>query len=208
MSEKQLLTAGAMQLGLPLDEALCEQFQRYLQLLTLWGKKMNLTAVQEPRQVVVRHFLDSLALVRRLPSATELPTASLVDIGSGAGLPGAICALLRPDLQVTLVERIGKKAAFLMTLRRELGLRYEVVADDASKLSQQFGIAVSRAALPLPEWLQLGRQLVLPGGMVLVMTSLAEVIPPPPLDCRLVLDENYDVGAGPYRLLGYRAQAH
>lgn len=205
MQLEHLLRRGAAQLGLPLDEAAAQQFERYRRLLDTWGKKINLTALHDPQQVVIRHFLDSMALVRRLPPAAALPAATLVDVGSGAGLPGAVCALLRPELQATLVERVNKKAAFLLTLRRELGLRYEVFAEDAAKLKTQFGIVISRAALPLPLWLPLASRLALPGGVVLAMTTLSEPLPVEPPGLHLQADEIYDVGGGPHRLLIYRA---
>ncbi len=207
MNVELLLHRGAAQLGLPLDDTAVQKFERYRRLLALWGQKINLTALHDPQQVVIRHFLDSLALVRRLPTAAELPAPTLVDVGSGAGLPGAVCAMLRPELRVTLVERVSKKAAFLLTLRRELGLQYEVYADDATRLHEQFGIVVSRAALPLPRWLPLGRKLARPGGVVLAMTSLSEPLPPLPPGLGLKTDETYDVGAGPYRLLSYSVAA-
>lgn len=203
MAVEVLLQQGAAQLGLRLEPAVVQQFARYRSLLALWGQKMNLTALHDPQQVVIRHFLDSLALVRRLPKLAELPAPTLVDVGSGAGLPGAVCALLRPELQVTLVERVSKKAAFLLTLRRELGLHYEVCVDDATRLQSQFGVVVSRAALPLGRWLPLARKLARPGGTVLAMTSPSEPLPPPPAGLGVKLDEIYDVGAGPHRLLVY-----
>ena len=199
----ELLRRGAAQLGLPLDESLVRQFERYRRLLATWGEKINLTALRDPQQVVIRHFLDSLALVRRLPAAAALPVPTLVDVGSGAGLPGAVCALLRPDLRVTLVERVNKKAAFLLTLRRELGLHYEVRPEDAARLPTRFGAVISRAALPLPQWLPFATQLAAPGGVVVAMTSAAEPLPAPPDALQLQLDELYDVGAGPHRLLLY-----
>ena len=203
MQLEGLLRRGAAQLGLPLDDAAVQQFERYRSLLATWGKKINLTALHDPQQVVIRHFLDSLALVRRLPPVTALPAATLVDVGSGAGLPGAVCALLRPDLQVTLVERVNKKAAFLLTLRRELGLRYEVFAEDAAKLRGRFGIVISRAALPLPAWLPLASRLALPGGAVLAMTTPDEPLPSEPPVLQRQADDIYDVGGGPHRLLVY-----
>lgn len=203
MEVEHLLRSGAAQLGLPVDAATAQKFERYRRLLAAWGEKINLTALHDPRQVVIRHFLDSLALVRRLPAESALPAPTLVDVGSGAGLPGAVCALLRPELQVTLVERVNKKAAFLLTLRRELGLRYEVFADDAAKLQTRFGIVVSRAALPLPQWLPLASRLALPGGVVLAMTTPAETLPTEPPTLARQRDELYDVGAGPHRLLLY-----
>ena len=202
-----LLRQGAAVLGLSLDAAQRAQFARYAQLLAQWGEKINLTALRDPQQVVVRHFLDSLALVRHLPAPVSAAPLRLVDVGSGAGFPGAVCALLRPELQVTLVERISKKAAFLLALRRELGLRYEVVCADAAQLGERFDLVVSRAALPLPRWLALGSGLLAPGGALLAMTSPSEPVPPPPPGCAQTLDVTYDVGAGPHRLLGWQRPA-
>lgn len=207
MREGELLARGAAQLGLALDDQALARCDRYQQLLQEWGARINLTAVHNPREVVIRHFLDSLVVAARLPSAESLPAPTLVDVGSGAGFPGAVCALARPDLTVTLCERIGKKAAFLMVLRRELGLRYEVVAEDASALPGNYGIAVARAALQPAAWLALGARLVAPGGLVVAMTSLREPPPPLPPDTTLDRDETYDVGAGPHRLLILRRDA-
>jgi 16S rRNA (guanine527-N7)-methyltransferase len=207
----RLLQDGAAQLGLPLSDDHLGKLRRYAALLSEWGQKMNLTALREDKDVVVRHFLDSLALVRELPTTAVLqehglPT-SLVDIGSGAGFPGALCALLRPELSVTLCERIGKKAAFLMVLRRELGLRYEVFDGDAERLTAGpgFGIVVSRAALPPPEWLALASRLGAAHGFVYCMTSPREPLPDDKhlASCGLTLlaDVPYDVGGGPHRIL-------
>jgi 16S rRNA (guanine527-N7)-methyltransferase len=207
MGEAELLVQGAARLGLSLDETARERCARYQRLLSEWGARINLTAVHDPREVVIRHFLDSLVVAARLPAADALPAPTLVDVGSGAGFPGAVCALMRPDLAVTLCERIGKKAAFLLTLRRELGLRYEVAADDASTLPGGYGVAVARAALQPPAWLALGAKLVAPGGVVVVMTSVREPLPPLPAGTELVSDETYDVGTGPHRLLLVRRVA-
>jgi 16S rRNA (guanine527-N7)-methyltransferase len=201
MTGAELLSRGSVRLGLALDEVALERCARYQQLLAQWGARINLTAVREPRDVVIRHFLDSLVVAARLPGAAALPAPTLVDVGSGAGFPGAVCALARPDLAVTLCERIGKKAAFLLALRRELGLRYEVVAGDASTLPGGYGIAVARAALQLPDWLRLGAHLVAPSGFVVAMTGPREPLPTLPAGCELTHDEIYDVGAGPHRLL-------
>jgi 16S rRNA (guanine527-N7)-methyltransferase len=211
---KSALREGAAALGLPLDAAKMGALSRYQALLAEWNAKINLTALRDPGAVVVGHFLDSLALVRALPTA-DLAPPTLVDVGSGAGFPGVLCALLRPDLRVTLVERIGKKAAFLLALRRELGLTYQVEASDAERLVSSagdggFGIVVSRAALPLPGWLALGARLGSPAGWVFAMTTPHEPLPPPSsllavgLAPRPVHDSDYDVGAGRRRLLAFR----
>lgn len=215
-----LLRRGAAQLGLPAasEDRVLAQLDRYGALLALWGQKMNLTAVaiQDPVSVAVQHFLDSMALVAQLPLAVT--EQSLIDVGSGAGFPGVICALLRPELRVTLVERVGKKAAFLMTVRRELGLSYAVESCDVERLipaavgavptgtpARGFDLVVSRAAIPVPRWLPLGKRLVAPGGRVFAMTSLHEPLPQPPEGLTLAGDMTYDVGAGPRRILSWCA---
>ncbi len=200
----KLLLSGAAQQGITLRDPELTKLARYTELLELWGRKINLTAVLGREQVVRRHFLDSLALVGRLPPASELPAPTLLDVGSGAGFPGVLCALCRPDLRITLSERIGKKAAFLLTLRRELGLSFEVFAEDANRLPTGFGIVVSRAALPLPKWFPFAEPLVAPKGFVFSMTSPGEPIPDSPSSLSLFLDERYDVGEGEHRILGHR----
>lgn len=208
--ERRLLLSGALQLGVPVSETQLTQLGRYQSLLSEWGEKINLTALRNPTDVIVRHFLDCLALVRALPTPNEIAAAglptTLVDVGSGAGFPGVLCALLRPDLHVTLVERIGKKAAFLLALRRELGLSYQVEAASAERISRDYGIVVSRAALPLPEWLSLAAELAAPTGWIYAMTAANEAVPDASACASLTLhaDIPYDVGAGAHRILRFR----
>ena len=149
--------------------------------LLRWNERINLTAVRDPEGIVERHFVDSLALLPYIPAGA----ASLVDVGSGPGFPGAVLALARPDLAVTLVESNHKKCAFLETLRRELPLprttvRSQRIEDVLAHPSfAPFDVAVSRATLDLPEWLALGSRLVRPGGLVFGMEG-AEVRELPP----------------------------
>lgn len=94
----------------------CERLLAYLDLLTHWNQSYNLTAVRDPDEMVARHLLDSLSV---LP---WLQAQSLLDAGSGAGLPGVPLAIMRPGLEVTLLDSAGKKIRFLRQVRRELGL--------------------------------------------------------------------------------------
>src|SRR3954462_2761620 len=106
------LVAGAAAFGVPLTAADVARFDRYLALLQRWNAQINLTRVIDPAEIVAKHFLDSLSI---LPYIKEANT--LIDVGSGAGFPGAVAALVRPDLAVTLVESVQKKAAFLEALK-------------------------------------------------------------------------------------------
>lgn len=204
------LRDGAAALGLTLDAQALARLDAYSTLLQQWGQKINLTAIplDDPMRIAVQHFVDSLACVAQLPPVSALPSRELIDVGSGAGFPGVLCALMRPELRVTLVERVGKKAAFLMTLRRELGLSYVVESCDAERLiaadaGQGFGVAVSRAALPPPRWLELGRRLVAPGGYVLAMMNDREAVPQA-ADCTCLAESKYDIAGGPRRIITWQ----
>lgn len=206
------LRDGAERLGVRLDAAALARLDAYLALLQLWGRKINLTAIplDDVERIATLHFLDSLACVARLPLLSDLPQPTLIDVGSGAGFPGVLCALLRPDLRVTLVERVGKKAAFLQALRRELGLNYDVESCDAERLiaaqpGQGFGVAVSRAALPPPRWLELGARLVAPAGYILAMVSEGEPVPQL-AGCTYQGEHVYELGVGPRRVLSWQRQ--
>src|SRR5687768_3708569 len=164
------LRRGSAALGVPVSPALVAGLSRYLDLLLFWNRKVNLTAVREPREIVDRHFVDSLAVLPHIP-----PTArTLVDIGSGGGFPGAVIALARPDLAVSLVESIHKKAAFLEALRRYLPLpntrSFAARAEDSAKTAPALADgAISRAVWDLPDWLIRAASFVTPSGTILAM---------------------------------------
>ncbi len=210
-----VLARGAAALGVALSDEVLDKLLRYQQLLSQWNGKINLTAVRDPKEMLTHHFLDSLAVAPLLPVAPLPPSsslcaqaegASLVDVGAGAGFPGAVLALLRPDLKVTLVERTQKKAAFLLTVRRELGLDLRVLAIDVTTLRERFGVVISRAAFPPPEWLRVGAPLCAEGGLLLAMlsTHVKDLPPPPDFAADPLFDRHYDVGAGPRRLIAWR----
>ena len=99
-----------------------DQFSNYLELLLRWNARLSLTAIREPRQIIRRHFAECAFAAQHLPVDIE----SLLDYGSGAGLPGIPFAICRPEIRVTLAEAHGKKASFLREVVRSLGTRTEV----------------------------------------------------------------------------------
>src|SRR5690242_7173162 len=117
-SPVDILAITAAAWGLPLAQAQIEQFASYLDELRAWNERMNLTAITDPNEIATRHFLDSL---RCALSWGEAPT-NLIDVGAGAGFPGLPLKILRPALQLTLVESIAKKAAFLRHVTNILNL--------------------------------------------------------------------------------------
>ncbi|MCS6915855.1 MAG: 16S rRNA (guanine(527)-N(7))-methyltransferase RsmG [Myxococcales bacterium] len=196
------LRAGAARLGRTLDASTLDRFATYFRLLSLWGHRINLTAHRDEHAVVTHHFLDSLVVVDTLPPLE--PGRSVVDVGSGAGFPGMVIALLRPDLRVTLVERVQKKAAFLLTVSRELGVSVAVRACDVSKVEGPYDVAVSRAAFRPALWIPVGERLVAAGGWVFVMLGGRSPLPPPPAGFIEEVNKTYDVGGGARRILRWR----
>lgn len=112
---EQRLRAGCADMGLALDEPVLQRLLAYLAGLVKWNQAFNLTAIREPLEMVDKHLLDSLSI---LPHVGE---GALIDIGTGAGLPGFIIALVRPRLPVTLLDSNGKKTRFLKQMAAELG---------------------------------------------------------------------------------------
>jgi 16S rRNA (guanine527-N7)-methyltransferase len=163
------LLAGATAVGVTLTPAQVERLARYHDLLVTWSRRINLTRVTRAEEVVDRHFIDCLALAPRLA-----PGATLLDVGSGAGFPGAVVALVRPDLHVTLCESVGKKVAFLRTLVHQLALHCKVVdarAETLVRAGRTFGAVVSRAVAPVPEWTRDAAPLVAAGGELFAMVA-------------------------------------
>jgi 16S rRNA (guanine527-N7)-methyltransferase len=158
------LDAGLAALGL--DPALAMPLLAYLALLDRWNRTYNLTAIRDPREMVGKHLLDSLAM------HPYLAAGSLADLGTGAGLPGIPLALAKPALQVTLVESNGKKARFLREAVRTLGLANARVAESRAEALNEPGaydVITARALATLPLIIELGGHLLKPGGRLLAM---------------------------------------
>jgi 16S rRNA (guanine527-N7)-methyltransferase len=147
--------------------------QAYVTSFARWNQRINLSAARTNDEIT-DHVVDCLALVPHVPG-----TARVVDVGSGGGLPGVVLAAARPDLRVTCVEPIHKKAAFLRQAARDLSLTLTVLTQRADSLERAFDVAVSRATFDLRTWLDLGLGLVVPGGLVLAMEGLERSDLPP-----------------------------
>lgn len=139
--------------GLPLSTQQAAAFQTYMELLLEWNEKMNLTAITEPQQVVEKHFLDSLLLLK----AVEIPqNAKVIDVGTGAGFPGIPLLIYRPDIRLTLLDSLQKRLNFLQAVCDALGLSAELIharAEEGSrqpKLREQYDLACARAVASLP----------------------------------------------------------
>jgi len=197
-----LLQEGAAALGVVLSPAAREQFRSYLRELQTWNARVNLTGLKSPRDLIIKGFLDSLAI---LPFLGETP--SLADLGSGAGFPGLVVKLARPEMALTLVESRGKKAAFLQYVVALWQLpEVEVVQAQltpklAKKWGPRFAAVTSRATFPLPDFLKLAAPLLRPGGRALALKG--PKLPPAELEAarkRLAGLDMEDLELRDYRL--------
>ncbi len=166
----ELLLAGAAALGLALEPATVDRFRFYADELLKWNARINLTGHKTARDIVIKHFLDSLAV---RPWVQDL--ASLADLGAGAGFPGLPLKLVLPHLHLTLIEPSGKKTAFLHFITAHLGLTDVAIRPVhltpalARQWGPQFDGVITRATFPLARYLALAAPLVKPGGRLLAL---------------------------------------
>ena len=161
------LEAGLAELELDLPAEMRVKLLAFRDLLLKWNKTYNLTALRDPEQVLSHHLLDSLAI---LPHVGGAP---LLDVGSGGGLPGIPLAIARPQLAVTLVDAVQKKATFQQQAAIELGLgNVRAIHGRVEEQVGQFGQITSRAFSDLAEFISLTRHLLAPRGRWLAMKGV------------------------------------
>jgi 16S rRNA (guanine527-N7)-methyltransferase len=157
-----------------LSVALAGPLSAYAALLLKWNERVNLTAITRPIEVVDKHLLDSLAVLPEVPAGPQ----RVLDLGAGAGLPGVPWAIVRTDLDVTLVDAVQKKVAFIKAAAASLGLAGRVhglhhrATGEGDSLGT-FDLVVSRAFMDVEPWLALARHYVRPGGVVMAMVGQA-----------------------------------
>jgi 16S rRNA (guanine527-N7)-methyltransferase len=169
MSLAAQLAEGVAQLHLELPPRAESRLLDYLALLQKWNRTYNLTAVREAPRMVSHHLLDCLAIVPHVTASTVL------DVGSGAGLPGIPLALAAPRIQVTLLESSHKKAAFLQQAKAELKLDNVAVACERAETWQpgrEFEMVISRAFSDLAEFVAAAGRHVAPGGLLAAMKGV------------------------------------
>lgn len=165
------LEQGAATLGLDLTARQRDQLLQHLALIAQWGKVYNLTAVREPAQMLTQHLLDSLAVVRPLRRHTGGAPVALLDVGSGAGLPGVALAVACPELAVACVDTVAKKASFIRQVGAELGLKdFTALHARVETLKPRpWDLITSRAFASLADFVALTEALLAPGGVWLAM---------------------------------------
>jgi 16S rRNA (guanine527-N7)-methyltransferase len=170
-------TAAIAQLLGPLielDETRLRAISTYIDLLLKWNARINLTAIREPREIVRRHFGESLFTAKHL--LEQKPPQTAIDLGSGAGFPGVPFALLAPDVQVTLIESQQKKATFLKELIHVLELKnVKVFSDRAESYPGTGDLVMLRAVEKFEQALPLAARLTASGGRIAIMIGSGQI---------------------------------
>lgn len=158
--------------GFRCPDELAGRFDRYAQLLVEWNEKMNLTAITDPDEIVIKHFLDSLLLLKACP----LPAgSSLIDVGTGAGFPSIPVTLMQPDIHLTLMDSLNKRITFLQTVCNELEIPASCVHARAEEFGgkpeyrEQYDAACARAVAHLRELSEYCLPFVKKGGVFIAL---------------------------------------
>ena len=169
----QLRADARSLLGLDLSAGQLERFSRFTSLLLEWNQRVNLTGITDPAEIALKHFLDSLTLARVVPDFDGL---RLMDVGTGAGFPGLVIAIMFPRAQVTLMDSTGKKLRFVEQVGERLALRNIRVlharAEDAGRHKshrEAYDIVAARAVARMPALMEYTLPLCKLGGQVIAM---------------------------------------
>ena len=170
---EEIFLENLKKVGLNLENEKIEKFQLYYEMLLDWNEKMNLTAITDLEGVILKHFIDSLMVLKFLPDETK----SLIDVGTGAGFPGLPLKIAKNELKVTLLDSLNKRLIFLESLKEKLNLDFELVHARAEELGrkenyrEKFDVSTSRAVASLNVLSEYCLSFVKTGGLFIAMKS-------------------------------------
>lgn len=175
MINKDFLQSALAEYEIDITQMQLDQFDLYAKLLVEWNEKINLTSITDPDEIVIKHFVDSLLLLR----AANLPQgASLIDVGTGAGFPSTPLAVLRRDLQITQLDSLNKRILFLQAVSDQLGLPIKTVhlrAEEGGKSAEfreKYDYATARAVANLQTLSEYCIPFVKPGGFFIALKGI------------------------------------
>lgn len=177
MSHLAMLLEAFLASSLALTEKQAQQLDIYLDMLLDWNKRMNLTAITDPLAVIQKHFIDCAMLLPDLPEKREDRPLMLMDVGSGAGFPGFVIAILRSDIEVTCLDSLQKRIGFLQALRdatelSNISALLHGRAEDFGHMTahrEQYDVVTSRAVAAMPKLLEYTLPFATIGGSVIAM---------------------------------------
>ncbi len=209
---RRVISDGADILGVDLAPSMVDKMLRHMEMLSLWGRKINLTAVKDPVRAAIVHFLDSLTVFKIIPRGCGL---SVLDVGSGPGFPGLVLAAADASLQVTLLDRDPRKIVFLKHVARDLNLQgvefvNRSVGDVIRKHSgASFDVVVSRAFSSDLSLLDRLHVLLTPDGLLIRMTgpsSLGRDLRLPHFTLRGIWEGTLPFSSDFRRVISYRGE--
>jgi 16S rRNA (guanine527-N7)-methyltransferase len=164
------LRSGAQALGLALSDAQIQHLLAYAALIQKWNKVYNLTALRDPADMLTHHLLDSLTAIAPLSRHTQGQPVRVLDVGSGGGLPGVVLAICMPELNVSCVDTVAKKAAFVQQVAVSLKLpNLRGVHARVESLTDPYQVICSRAFASLPDFVTWSRSALDEGGVWMAM---------------------------------------
>jgi 16S rRNA (guanine527-N7)-methyltransferase len=164
------LRAGGRELGLRLSDEQIQLLLDYMALIQKWNKVYNLTALRDPADMLSHHLLDSLTAISPLSRHTQGKPIQVLDVGSGGGLPGVVLAICRPELNVTCVDTVAKKAAFVQQVAVSLKLpNLRGIHARVESLADPYQVICSRAFASLPDFVAWSRSALAEGGVWMAM---------------------------------------
>jgi 16S rRNA (guanine527-N7)-methyltransferase len=164
------LSAGIRALGLDLSAEQQQRLLDYMALIQKWTKVYNLTAVRDPAEMLTHHLLDSLTAIAPLTRHTQGQPLRVLDVGSGGGLPGVVLAICMPELNVTCVDTVAKKAAFIQQVAVSLKLpNLRGLHARVESLTEPYQVICSRAFASLPDFVTWSRSALADGGVWMAM---------------------------------------
>ena len=168
----QELKQGSVKLGLQLSDDALNLLLKYQDALVLWNKAYNLTAIRDPKEMLIKHLLDSLSILK------DLPQGRLLDIGTGGGMPGMIIALCQPERQCVLLDSNGKKIRFLkqfiadLKLKNVIAVQTRVENEDSINELGQFDVITSRAFASLTDFVAASKPYMHDSSIIASMKGL------------------------------------
>ena len=167
MSEaERILCEGAELMSIPISESQVQQLLSYHSLILKWNKVYNLSAIRDPLESIKKHFLDSLSILNFINPGL------LLDVGSGAGLPGIVIAIMKPKTKVFVIDSIGKKCRFMQTVKTELSLENLIVINsrvESFESEASFSQITTRAFADVSKTIELTKHLISNKGRYLLM---------------------------------------
>ncbi|MBA7559580.1 16S rRNA (guanine(527)-N(7))-methyltransferase RsmG [Candidatus Atribacteria bacterium 1244-E10-H5-B2] len=170
--DENILIDGCQKMGININNEQIRKFSRYLELLVQWNQKINLTSLKTPKEIIIKHFLDSISCVKVINKYVNIEGISVIDVGAGAGFPGMPIKIIYPSIRLSLLEARKKKTIFLEKVTEEINFQKVKILNGRAEIfgrsvdfREKYDIVISRAVAPLNVLSEYCLPLVRVGGL-------------------------------------------